>query len=65
MPVEERGELRVLAAKHGSIRGQALNPRESLRLIEKWDSKERGGLQLAFPRSAWSGFVPGLERGRI
>jgi transcriptional regulator with XRE-family HTH domain len=27
--------VRVLAAKHGSIRGQALTPRESLRLIEK------------------------------
>lgn len=28
-------EVRVLSAKHGSIRGQALTPRESLRLIEK------------------------------
>lgn len=28
-------EVRVLAAKHGSIRGQALTPRESLRLLEK------------------------------
>ncbi|GGR41688.1 helix-turn-helix domain-containing protein [Streptomyces griseomycini] len=28
-------EVRVLAAKHGSIRGQALTPRESLHLLEK------------------------------
>ncbi|MHC3455155.1 helix-turn-helix domain-containing protein [Streptomyces prasinus] len=28
-------EVRVLAAKHGSIRGQALTPRESSRLLEK------------------------------
>ncbi|CAL9658123.1 DUF397 domain-containing protein [Streptomyces sp. enrichment culture] len=29
------------------------------------DSKERGGPQLAFPRSAWSGFLADLGRGRI
>ncbi|MFE0520772.1 DUF397 domain-containing protein [Streptomyces sp. NPDC058954] len=29
------------------------------------DSKERGGPQLVYPRSAWSGFVAGLERGQI
>ncbi|MBZ6104093.1 DUF397 domain-containing protein [Streptomyces olivaceus] len=29
------------------------------------DSKEPGGPQLAFPRSAWSGFLSDLGRGRI
>lgn len=29
------------------------------------DSKEPGGPQLAITRSAWSGFVGGLERERI
>ncbi|MFD8664819.1 Scr1 family TA system antitoxin-like transcriptional regulator [Streptomyces microflavus] len=33
--ITDPDEVRVLAAKHGSIRGQALTPRESLRLIEK------------------------------
>ncbi|MFJ9665016.1 Scr1 family TA system antitoxin-like transcriptional regulator [Streptomyces sp. NPDC101219] len=33
--VSDPEEVRVLAAKHGSIRGQALTPRESLRLLEK------------------------------
>jgi transcriptional regulator with XRE-family HTH domain len=33
--VTDPEEVRVLAAKHGSIRGQALTPRESLRLLEK------------------------------
>ncbi|MGW5212254.1 DUF397 domain-containing protein [Streptomyces sp. NPDC004051] len=33
-------------------------------VIHVRDSKERGGPQLAFPRSAWSGFVAGLRRGR-
>lgn len=28
-------EVRVLTAEHGSIRGQALTPRESLRRLEK------------------------------
>jgi hypothetical protein len=28
-------ETRILAARYGSIRGQALSPRESLVLIEK------------------------------
>ncbi|WP_406729299.1 DUF397 domain-containing protein [Streptomyces sp. GD-15H] len=29
------------------------------------DSKEHDGPRLAFARSAWSGFVAGLERDRI
>ncbi|GAA0923110.1 helix-turn-helix transcriptional regulator [Streptomyces thermoalcalitolerans] len=33
--VTDPEEVRVLAAKYGSIRGQALTPRESLRLVEK------------------------------
>ncbi|WP_371648252.1 helix-turn-helix domain-containing protein [Streptomyces mirabilis] len=33
--ITDSDEVRVLAAKYGSIRGQALTPRESLRLIEK------------------------------
>ncbi|MFC9165645.1 Scr1 family TA system antitoxin-like transcriptional regulator [Streptomyces fungicidicus] len=33
--VTDPEEVRVLAAKHGSIRGQALTPRESSRLLEK------------------------------
>ncbi|MEU3947880.1 helix-turn-helix transcriptional regulator [Streptomyces sp. NPDC029526] len=33
--VADQEQVRVLAAKHGSIRGQALTPRESLRLLEK------------------------------
>lgn len=33
--ITDPDEVRVLAAKYGSIRGQALTPRESLRLIEK------------------------------
>ncbi|MCX2923327.1 Scr1 family TA system antitoxin-like transcriptional regulator [Streptomyces sp. NEAU-W12] len=33
--VTDAEEVRVLAAKHGSIRGQALAPRESLRLLEQ------------------------------
>ncbi|MFF3933648.1 helix-turn-helix domain-containing protein [Streptomyces hirsutus] len=33
--ITDSEEVRVLAAKHGSIRGQALTPRESLRLLEK------------------------------
>ncbi|MFE9775255.1 Scr1 family TA system antitoxin-like transcriptional regulator [Streptomyces sp. NPDC005931] len=33
--VTDQEEVRVLAAKHGSIRGQALTPRESFRLLEK------------------------------
>ncbi|MEU1692953.1 helix-turn-helix domain-containing protein [Streptomyces hirsutus] len=33
--ITDREEVRLLAAKHGSIRGQALTPRESLSLIEK------------------------------
>ncbi|MEH0553085.1 helix-turn-helix domain-containing protein [Streptomyces sp. B21-101] len=33
--ITDPDEVRVLAAKHGSIRGQALTPRESLHLIEK------------------------------
>ncbi|WP_435614524.1 helix-turn-helix domain-containing protein [Streptomyces coelicoflavus] len=33
--ITDQEEVRILAAKHGSIRGQALTPRESLRLIEK------------------------------
>lgn len=33
--ITDPDDVRVLAAKHGSIRGQALTPRESLRLIEK------------------------------
>ncbi|WP_432058925.1 helix-turn-helix domain-containing protein, partial [Streptomyces sp. bgisy022] len=33
--ITDQEEVRVLAAKHGSIRGQALAPCESLRLLEK------------------------------
>ncbi|PWJ03916.1 transcriptional regulator [Streptomyces sp. NWU49] len=33
--ITDAEEVRVLAAKHGSIRGQALTPRASLRLLEK------------------------------
>jgi hypothetical protein len=33
--ITDPDEVRVLGAKYGSIRGQALTPRESLRLIEK------------------------------
>ncbi|MGW1138922.1 helix-turn-helix domain-containing protein [Streptomyces zhihengii] len=33
--VTDPEEVRILAARYGSIRGQALNPRESLTLIEK------------------------------
>ncbi|MEU6524963.1 DUF397 domain-containing protein [Streptomyces sp. NPDC046924] len=33
-------------------------------VIHVRDSKERGGPQLTFPRSAWFGFVAGLGRGR-
>ncbi|NBM19674.1 helix-turn-helix transcriptional regulator [Streptomyces sp. GC420] len=33
--VTDPEEVRILAARYGSIRGQALNPRESLTLVEK------------------------------
>ena len=33
--VSDAEEVRILAARYGSIRGQALTPRESLVLIEK------------------------------
>jgi hypothetical protein len=33
--VTDPEEVRILAARYGSIRGQALNPRESVTLIEK------------------------------
>lgn len=33
--VTDQEEVRVLAAKHGSVRGQELTPRGFLRLIEK------------------------------
>ncbi|MFJ9665017.1 DUF397 domain-containing protein [Streptomyces sp. NPDC101219] len=48
----------------GDEGGECVEVAADLALILVRDSKERRGPCLAFARSAWAGFVAGLERDR-
>jgi hypothetical protein len=49
----------------GDEGGECVEVAPDANAIHVRDSKERGGPQLAFARSAWSGFLADLGRGRI
>ncbi|MDI1453634.1 DUF397 domain-containing protein [Streptomyces sp. ATE26] len=66
MNTEQPAQLTWLKSSYsGDEGGECVEVTPGATSIYVRDSKDRGGPQLAFPWSAWSGFVAGLERGRI
>lgn len=49
----------------GDEGGECVEVAPNVTAIHVRDSKEHGGPQLAFARSAWSGFLTDLRRDRI
>jgi hypothetical protein len=63
MTTERPARLDWFKSSHSSGEGGAcVEIAADATSIHVRDSKERGGPRLAFTRTAWSGFVAGLER---
>ncbi|WP_217166968.1 DUF397 domain-containing protein [Streptomyces sp. AC512_CC834] len=66
MDIRQPNELHWFKSTYsGGDGGECVEIAPDSTVIHVRDSKERGGPQLAFPRSAWSGFLADLGRGRI
>ncbi|WP_345961553.1 DUF397 domain-containing protein [Streptomyces sp. BRB040] len=66
MSTEQPAQLHWFKSTYSSDEGgECIEIAADATAIHVRDSKERGGPQLAFPRSAWSGFLANLGRGRI
>ncbi|MFD3624062.1 MULTISPECIES: DUF397 domain-containing protein [Streptomyces] len=66
MNVRQPNELHWFKSTYsGGDGGECVEVATDAIAIHVRDSKERGGPQLAFARSAWSGFLSDLGRGRI
>ncbi|MBZ6247420.1 DUF397 domain-containing protein [Streptomyces olivaceus] len=66
MSTEQPTQLSWFTSTYSSGEGgECVEVASGTTAIHVRDSKERGGPQLAFPRSAWSGFLVDLGRGRI
>lgn len=65
MNTEQSAQLNWFKSSYsGDEGGECVEIAADAAAIHVRDSKERGGPRLAFTRSAWSGFVAGLERAR-
>jgi hypothetical protein len=65
MNTEQPARLDWFKSSHSSGEGGAcVEVAPDATSIHVRDSKDRSGPRLAFHRSAWSGFVAGLGRGR-
>ncbi|CAL9592552.1 hypothetical protein SUDANB58_05265 [Streptomyces sp. enrichment culture] len=63
MNTEQPARLDWFKSSHSSGEGGAcVEIAAEATALHVRDSKERGGPRLTFTRSAWSGFVAGLER---
>ncbi|WP_367575184.1 DUF397 domain-containing protein [Streptomyces griseoaurantiacus] len=66
MNSQQPDKLHWFKSSHsGGDGGECVEVAPDATSIHVRDSKDRGGPRLAFPRSAWSGFVAGLGRGRV
>ncbi|WP_112466902.1 DUF397 domain-containing protein [Streptomyces triticisoli] len=65
MNTEQSTQLNWFKSSYsGDEGGECIEVAADATAIRVRDSKERGGPQLAFARSAWSGFVADLGRDR-
>ncbi|MEW2292871.1 DUF397 domain-containing protein [Streptomyces sp. NPDC006743] len=65
MNIEQPAQLKWFKSSYsGDEGGECVEIAADATVIHVRDSKERGGPQLAFARSAWAGFVADLGRDR-
>ncbi|MFC8422744.1 DUF397 domain-containing protein [Streptomyces sp. NPDC057236] len=65
MNIEQSAQLHWFKSSYsGDEGGECVEIAADATAIHVRDSKERGGPQLAFARSAWAGFVADLGRNR-